>query len=203
MTDSEVAAKIAEIREDAESRVADWVEAFDSFSPRDAKRDYQKLVKQLSEASTLAASRAQEIARLKVSARELLLAAQAKLADCHDCKDAALMPGEVCSDECAALVVAVEKLKADSLSAPGLPESPAAGERGGFTDTQRFDCLIANPDLYFYPAGKDYVSLRTNDHDFMQDPEVCRGATHREALDAYLLQGFTGRTTPRTIQSRG
>jgi len=43
------------------------------------------------------------------AAPDLLKAAKAKLADCGDCKDAALMPGEVCSDECAALVAAIAK----------------------------------------------------------------------------------------------
>lgn len=47
--------------------------------------------------------------RLIAAAPDLLAACKAKLAACEDCKDAALMPGEVCSNECAAMADAVEK----------------------------------------------------------------------------------------------
>lgn len=49
---------------------------------------------------------------LILSAPCLLVACKAKLSDCRengDCSDAALMPGECCSDECAAMTAAVEK----------------------------------------------------------------------------------------------
>lgn len=51
-------------------------------------------------------------ARLMAAAPDLLEAAKRKLADCRetgDCSDAALQPGEVCSDECAALSAAIDK----------------------------------------------------------------------------------------------
>lgn len=48
-------------------------------------------------------------ARLIAAAPELLAAAKAKLANCEGCDDAALMPGEYCSDECIALAEAIKK----------------------------------------------------------------------------------------------
>jgi hypothetical protein len=54
-------------------------------------------------------------ADLYAAAPDLLAAGKAKLADCDECKrlillkDAALMPGEYCSDECLALAAAIAK----------------------------------------------------------------------------------------------
>ena len=51
-------------------------------------------------------------ARLIAAAPELLEAARKKLADCRDygeCNDAALMPGEYCSTECADLARSIAK----------------------------------------------------------------------------------------------
>lgn len=48
-------------------------------------------------------------ARLIAAAPDLLKAARAKLANCEGCMDAALLPGEYCSDECIALVDAIAK----------------------------------------------------------------------------------------------
>ncbi len=57
-----------------------------------------------------------EIDILRAERNALLEAAIAKLRDCResgDCADAALMPGECCSDECAALAIAVDAARKD------------------------------------------------------------------------------------------
>ncbi len=48
-------------------------------------------------------------ARLIAAAPELLAAAKAKLANCEGCLDAALRPGERCSDECVSLETAIAR----------------------------------------------------------------------------------------------
>ena len=56
-----------------------------------------------------------EIERLKASHAELLRTAKARLADCREdggCSDAALMPDEVCSTECADLTRAIANAEA-------------------------------------------------------------------------------------------
>jgi hypothetical protein len=56
-------------------------------------------------------------ALLIAAAPQLLEAAKAKLANCEECEDAALMPGEYCSDECIALADAIAK--AEGIYEPG------------------------------------------------------------------------------------
>jgi len=61
---------------------------------------------------------------------ELAAAAKSKLADCKahgECADAALMDGECCSNECAALADALAKAKAAGI----LPDSKAVAEQEG------------------------------------------------------------------------
>ncbi len=50
-------------------------------------------------------------------------------------------------------------------------------------DTARLDYLEKNRDVYYQdePVG---FTMRTTDHDFMEDPEFARGDTLRQVIDA-------------------
>lgn len=64
---------------------------------------------------------------LAIAAPDLLEAARSKLRACEECKDAALMSGEFCSDECAALATAIEKAEGvadERTTRPDLPAQP-------------------------------------------------------------------------------